>query len=130
MDGQKIILSLGLFIMRLAIGVFVIAGFYYVGVHAYNYGYSVVSDVAMERAPGREVSISLAGSMTEEDTAKYLERTGLVKDAEIFRLQLKLNKYDNKLKPGEYVLNTSMTPKEIMAVLAGEAGDEDEEEEK
>ncbi len=128
MDGQKVVLSLMLFIMRLAIGAFVIAGLYYVGEYAYGYGYNVVSNTAAEKAPGRDVSISLSSSMTEEDSAKYLERAGLVKDADIFLVQLKLNKYDKKIQPGVYVLNTAMTPKEIMAILAGESEDEEEEE--
>lgn len=66
--------------------------------------------------------------MTTKEIAQLLERKGLVRDADIFRVQLKLNKYEDQLEPGEYILNTSMPPKKLMEVLAGEAEEEDEEE--
>ena len=70
----------------------------------------------------------LTSDMTVKEAAQLLERRGLIHDADIFRIQLKVNRYEDKIEPGEYVLNTSMTPKELMEVLAGEAEEEDEEE--
>ncbi len=72
--------------------------------------------------------VTLTSDMTTKEIAQLLERKGLVRDADIFRVQLKLNKYEDQLEPGEYILNTSMPPKELMEVLAGEAEEEDEEE--
>lgn len=127
MKAQKVVLSLGLFILRLAIFILIIIGLWRVGEISYMYCYSIVSDVAVEEKPGRDISVTLDGDMTAKDTARLMERKGLVKDAEIFRIQLKLAKYEDKLKKGSYVLNTSMTPKEMMRIMAGEAGETEEE---
>lgn len=127
MKAQKAMLSAGLFILRLAILILIIAGIFKVGQTSYLYCYSIVSNVAVDTEPGRDISVTLTSDMGEKDTAKLLERKGLVKDADIFRIQLKLNGYEDKLKSGTYVLNTSMTPKEMMEVMAGEAGEEEEE---
>ena len=72
--------------------------------------------------------MTLTGDMKNKEVAELLERKGLVKDADIFRMQLKINKYDDQLKPGAYILNTSMTPKDMMKVLSGNVSAEEEEE--
>lgn len=127
MKAQKAMLSAGLFILRLAILILIIVGIYRVGETAYLYCYSIVSDAAVEQAPGRDVSVTLDSDMTVKDVARLLERKGLVKDADIFRIQLKVGKYEDKLKRGSYVLNTSMTPKEMMKIMAGETEGTEEE---
>lgn len=42
----------------------------------------------------------------------------------LFYLQLKLSAYSKKLVPGIYTLNTSMTAKEMMVVMAGKKKEE------
>lgn len=127
MNAQKAMLSAGLFILRLAILILVVAGIFKVGETSYLYCYSIVSDVAVEKEPGRDISVTLTSDMGAKETAQLLERKGLVKDADIFRIQLRLNGYVDELKSGAYVLNTSMTPKEMMKVMAGEAEEGEEE---
>lgn len=129
MDIQKATLSIGLFLVRLAICILVITGIYSLGKAAYTCGYSIVSDVPVDPEPGRDVEVTVSGDMDIKDIAKLLERRGLINDSDIFRLQLKVNKYEDKLKPGSYELNTSMTPKEIMEALSAEPEAEEEEEE-
>lgn len=127
MKAQKAMLSVGLFILRLAILILIIVGIYRVGETAYLYSYSIVADVAVDEEPGKDISVTLDSDMTVKDVAHLLERKGLVKDERIFRLQLKMAKYEDKLKRGSYVLNTSMTPKEMMKVMAGETEGTEEE---
>lgn len=127
MKAQKAMLSLGLFILRLAVLILIIVGIYRVGETAYLYCYSIVADVAVDQGPGKDVSVTLDSDMTVQDVAHLLERKGLVKDEHIFRIQLKVAKYEDNLKQGSYVLNTSMTPKEMMKVMAGEAEGTEEE---
>lgn len=128
MKAQKAMLSVGLFMFRLAIIILVIVGIFRIGEYSYAYCYSIVSDAAVDEAPGRDVSVSLTGDMSAKNVAQLLEKKGLVEDAKIFQIQLKVNDYEDSLKPGSYVLNTSMTPKEMMQVMAGETEGEDEEE--
>ena len=44
MKTQKVMLAAGLFVLRVAIVILVIAGIYKIGEYAYIYGYSIVSD--------------------------------------------------------------------------------------
>lgn len=120
-------LSLGLFLLRLALLILVVVGIFKVGEYAYTYCYSVVSDTAAEEEPGRDVSVSVTSDMSAGKVAKLLERKGLIKSADVFKIQMKVTGYEDKIQPGEYVLNTSMRPREMLKILAGEETEEDEE---
>ena len=120
-------LSLGLFLLRLALLILVVVGIFKVGEYAYTYCYSVVSDTAEEEEPGRDVSVSVTSDMSAGKVAKLLERKGLVKSADVFKIQMKVTGYEDKIQPGKYVLNTSMRPREMLKILAGEETEEDEE---
>lgn len=120
-------LSLGLFLLRLALLILVVVGIFKVGEYAYTYCYSVVSDTAAEEEPGRDVSVSVTSDMSAGKVAKLLERKGLIKSADVFKIQMKVTGYEDKIQPGKYVLNTSMRPREMLKILAGEETEEDEE---
>ena len=120
-------LSLGLFLLRLALLILVVVGIFKVGEYAYTYCYSVVSDTAAEEEPGRDVSVSVTSDMSAGKVAKLLERKGLVKSADVFKIQMTVTGYEDKIQPGKYVLNTSMRPREMLKILAGEETEEDEE---
>lgn len=120
-------LSLGLLLLRLALLILVVVGIFKVGEYAYTYCYSVVSDTAAEEEPGRDVSVSVTSDMSAGKVAKLLERKGLIKSADVFKIQMKVTGYEDKIQPGEYVLNTSMRPREMLKILAGEETEEDEE---
>lgn len=119
---------MGLFVLRCAIVILVVVGIYRLGEYAYDLGYHIVANTAAEPEPGRNMKVTLTNDMASKEIAELLEHKGLVRDANIFRIQLKLNKYDDRLEPGEYILNTSMTPKGLMQMMAGELEDGDEEE--
>lgn len=120
-------LSLGLFLLRLALLILVVVGIFKVGEYAYTYCYSVVSDTAAEEEPGRDVSVSVTSDMSAGKVAKLFGRKGLVKSADVFKIQMKVTGYEDKIQPGKYVLNTSMRPREMLKILAGEETEEDEE---
>lgn len=113
-------LSVGIGLLRLAIVLLVIAGIWRVGQVTYDFAYHVVSDAAVDPEPGRDVEISVTSDMSSKEIAKLLESRGLITDSITFRIQLKLTDYDDKLEAGTYELNTSMTPRRIMKILAGE----------
>ena len=129
MDAQKMMLSAGLFVLRLSLVILVVNGIYRLGEYSYNLGYSIISDTSVDAPPGRDVSMTLRSDMSVKEAAQLLERKGLIENARIFQIQLKINDFEEKLMPGNYVLNTSMTSKEIMKILSGEEEDEEEEEE-
>ena len=120
-------LSLGLFLLRLAVLILVVVGIFKVGEYAYTYCYSIVSDAAAEEEPGRDVSVSVTSDMSAGQVAKLLERKGLVKSANVFKIQMKVTDYEDKIQAGNYTLNTSMKPRKILKILSGEETQEDEE---
>jgi UPF0755 protein len=91
----------------------------------YDFGYRVFTEPAMEQAPGRDVMVLVKEDMSQREIAEMLEDKGLVRDSNLFLLQLKLSAYSGKLLPGVYTLNTSMEPKEMMVVMATEPEPED-----
>ena len=56
--------------------------------------------------------------MSGSDIGSMLEEKGLIRDARLFAVQLKLSAYSKKIKPGIYTLNTSMTAKEMMEAMS------------
>ena len=67
-------LSLGLFLFRLALLILVVVGIFKVGEYAYTYCYSVVSDTAAEEEPGRDVSVSV--TRPNEVTVRFMGEDG------------------------------------------------------
>lgn len=85
---------------------------------AYDFGYRVFTETAIDKAPGKDVTIQVTDGMSTKELGEELETKGLVRDANLFQIQLKLSAYSKKIKAGVYTLNTSMTPKEMMVVMA------------
>ncbi len=94
----------------------------------YDFGYRVFTEPAMEAEPGHDRQVRITEDMSGSDIGRTLEENGLVRDARLFSLQLKLSAYAKKIKPGVYILNTSMTAKEMMIVMAAEDTTESTEE--
>ncbi len=59
-----------------------------------------------------------------EELGQLLEDKGLVRDHNLFYLQLKLSAYSGHIKPGIYTLNTSMTAKDMMVIMSSDKSDE------
>ncbi|MBQ6844890.1 MAG: endolytic transglycosylase MltG [Agathobacter sp.] len=93
---------------------------------AYDFGYRVFTEPAMEEKPGTDVVVTIEKSMDAKDIAAHLLEKGLVRDANLFWLQYQLSAYKGELIEGTYTLNTSMTAKEMMVIMA-EAGEEEED---
>jgi UPF0755 protein len=86
----------------------------------YDFGYRVFTETAVDEAPGKDVLIQIREDMSEYEIAQLLEERGLVRNARLFFLQLKLSVYKGKVVPGVYTLNSSMTPQELMAAISPE----------
>lgn len=91
-----------------------------VGTVAYDLGYRVFTEPALEREPGRDVIIQLKRGMSELELGSLLEEKRLIDNGIVFAIQLRLSAYSDKLKPGQYTLNTSQTAKEMMQIMTGE----------
>lgn len=96
----------------------IIAGLIKLANFCYDFGYRVFTETSVDSEPGRDVTVQVTADMSENDIGKLLEEKGLIRDSNLFYAQLKLSTYSGKLLSGTYTLNTSMTAKDMMAVMA------------
>ena len=85
---------------------------------AYRYGHGLMYEHAMEKEPGREVSLEIKEGESSSDVAAQLEKLGLIDNKESFMLKAKL--YHASLLPGNYSLNTAMTQLDILDFISEE----------
>ncbi len=91
---------------------------------AYDFGYRVFTEPPMESKPGTAVVVTIEENMDIKDIAECLLENELIRDENLFWLQYQLSAYKGDLRPGTYTLNTSMTAKEMMVVMANELVEE------
>lgn len=117
MNTQKAVMQVGSICLKVAIFVLIFLGIIYVGQTTYRYAHAVFSEEAFEEAPGRTAKVKISSDVSMKKFAQVLEKNGLIEDAGVLELQLKLKKFSGPIKAGTYELNTSMTPGEILKVL-------------
>lgn len=106
---------------RFAVYLIVAAVVTYIGKTAYDFGYNIFYQQPMDsEEEGRDVTVAVEEGDSVYQIGRTLESRGLIQDAKVFVVQEKLSNYSGKLQPGTYILNTSMTPDEIMEILAKE----------
>ena len=126
MDSRKAVFRFLNISVSVLIIVVVILGIYKLGHFAYSFGYRVFTEDSVDVAPGKDRVVLISGDMSGSDIGEVLEDKGLINDSKLFLAQLKLSAYSDDLKPGTYTLNTSMTTREMIAIMG--AGVEDTEE--
>ncbi len=95
---------------------------------AYDYGFRVFAEEPMEAGEGRIISVSVGVSDSVKDVGEMLQEKGLIRDANLFRIQELLSEHHGKIQPGIYDLSTAMTAQEMLAVIAVEPETDGEEE--
>lgn len=96
----------------------VVVGLVELGSFCYDFGYRVFTETSVDEEPGREVVVQITSDMSEREIGDMLEEEGLVRDGKLFYAQLKLSAYSGDLLPGIYTLNTAMTGKDMIVVMA------------
>lgn len=94
---------------------------------AYDYGFRVFAEEPLEEGEGRIISVSIGNSDSAKEVGEMLEDKGLIRDANLFRIQELLSEYHGKIQPGIYDLSTSMTAQDMLAVIAVEPETDEEE---
>ena len=92
----------------------VLIGFVKIGTYCYDFGYRVFTEAPVDAEPGRDVIVQIS----DVDIAKELKEKGLVENAKLFFVQLKVSAYSGRLHSGVYTLNTSMTARDMMVLMA------------
>ena len=91
----------------------------YAGRSAYRFGYDVFNERAMAKEPGKGVILVIPEDTGTRETAQMLRDEGLIADVNVFLVQERLSAYHGMIKPGRYVLRTSMTPTQILEIISG-----------
>ena len=102
---------------------------YRMGEYSFDFGYRVFTEKAMtteENAKDKVVRIT--SDMGAKEIGDLLESKELIRDSNLFVVQLMLSAYKDDMKPGTYTLSTSMTAKEMMQVISAEEEEETETE--
>ncbi len=107
----------------------VFIGVFKASTFCYELGYRIFSEEPIEAAPGNDVVVQIDEKDSAFDIGKMLEEKGLVRDSELYVAQYYLSAYVDKLLPGTYTLNTSMTTKEMLVVMSTPEADTEVENE-
>lgn len=121
MSGKNITAGIASFIIRIAVLAVIIVFAFRLATTAYDFGYRVFTEPAMSSEPGVDIRVSITDDMSTMDIGKLLENQGLIADTNLFYVQEKVSEYKNQIQPGNYVLNTSMTAEEMLAIMGATA---------
>lgn len=128
MKMKYVIGSLAELIIKVAAFIFIAMFVARTATAAYEYGFRVFAEGPVEAGEGRVISVSISAGDTAREVGEMLQERGLIRDANLFRIQELLSEHHGKIQPGIYDLSTSMTAQDILAVIAV-APETDEEEE-
>lgn len=126
MDLNKFLFRFISVAFKIMIALFVIAATVKLGGIGYDFGYRVFTESAIDKEPGKDVLVQVREDTSARELGKTLEEKGLVRDGNLFFLQLKLSAYSKRILPGVYTLNTSMTAKDMMVVMSTEESESTE----
>ncbi len=118
MGTNKVIFKFIKIAFSIMMALIILYGTVSVAMVAYDFGYRVFTEAPMDEDSGKRVRVTIESGMSGKEIGEVLMKNGLVRDANLFVLQMKLSIYNDKLLPGEYILETTMTAKEMMAVMA------------
>lgn len=82
---------------------------------AYNFGHDIFYASSVEEAPGRDIEVSIPEGISVKGTAKLLKSRGLITNELSFEIQSGF--FDLEITPGDYILNTSQTSRQILELL-------------
>lgn len=89
----------------------------------YEFGHEVFYATAVDSPPGTDITVRIADDAAVSEIAGDLYKLGLIHNQYAFAIQKLF--YDYEINPGIYVLNTSMTSKEILILLNEKPEQED-----
>ena len=127
MKVKYIIGSLAEAIIKIVVLVLIVSFVFRTAAAAYDYGFRVFAEEPMEAGEGRTISVSISGGDSAKEVGEMLQERGLIRDANLFRIQELLSEHHGKIQPGIYDLSTSMTAQDILAVIAVEPETDEEE---
>jgi UPF0755 protein len=115
----KLTLKITSFVVRLLLNivfyVLVVILIINISKKAFEVTYEIYGPVAVDESPGRDIIFQIGKGESKMDVATKLEVNRLIRSKYAFFLRMKLS--DDVVMPGTYVINSSMTTDEILAVI-------------
>ncbi|MGF7145690.1 UPF0755 protein [Anaerotaenia torta] len=115
----KLTLKVTSFIVRLLLNIIfyilVVVLIVNVSKTAFAFTYQIYGPERVDEAPGRDIIFQIAKGESKMDIAAKLEHNHAIKNKYSFYLKTKFQEY--VIIPGTYVINSSMTYDEILAVI-------------
>lgn len=115
----RVLLNLAVGVLTIGIAVIFYAvvayGIKEAGSYSYDFAYQLFGDVSVEAAPGHDVKVTIMKGESSMNIASKLEDAKVVTNRYSFYLKLKLKEYD--IMPGTFILNTSMSYDDVLAVI-------------
>lgn len=128
MKTRQMVMALLGMIFKVAVAIIVVFFVYRAALVAYDYGYRIFQETPVSEAPGIDIQVEITVGKSPLQVGEILEERGLIRDAKLFYIQYLLSKYKDKMQAGSYVLNTSMTMQEMMAVMSVESSESETKE--
>ena len=124
MNSKEVVVSIFSTVFKIVLAIIIVMLVYKWSMTAYEYGQRVFNEPPMTAGEGRTFTVVVEEGDGAKEIGATLENLGLIRDADLFRIQEMLSAYKDKMKPGAYELNTSMTTEEMMAIMSNEAEEE------
>ena len=124
MNSKEVVVSIFSTVFKVVLAIIIVMLVYKWSMTAYEYGQRVFNEPPMTVGDGRTMTVIVEEGDGAKEIGDTLESLGLIRDADLFRIQEMLSAYKDKMKPGEYELNTSMTTEEMMAIMSNEVEEE------
>jgi UPF0755 protein len=96
---------------------------------AYDFGFRIFAEDPVSPAPGHTVSVAIVEGKSVMEIGEILNSKGLIRDPKLFYFEEFCSDYHGRLQPGIYEFSTSMTPLEMMEIMAASATSDEEDDE-
>ena len=101
MGNSKVMLNILYSVLSILVIVLIVFVLLKAGDVAYDLGYRVFTEPALEKAPGRDLTVEIKKGMSSLELGNLLEEKRLVDNGFLFAIQLELSDYKDKLKSGK-----------------------------
>lgn len=121
MDAGRILMKFFSVCLSVVVLVFLAFFLYRGGQYAYDFGYRVFTEKAMStEEDAKDKVVQITSDMGAKEIGDVLEKKELIRDSNLFVVQLMLSAYKDDVKPGTYTLSTAMTAREMMQIMSAE----------
>ena len=115
-EKQEDVISLiGRIALRVIVASLLVLAVFVTAKVSFQFGQSIFYQKPVEEAPGRDIEFEVLEGDTASEVAARMKEAGAVSSELPFSIQLRL--YGTEFVPGTYIVNTSMTPRQILEVL-------------